>query len=152
MIIIDTSNVFDSLHRLMRLTKRYQGKGRGHRHSSYGETRLMHILMDNGGLNAKELAERMDIRPPSLTEALDRLEKKGKVERLRDEADSRVFHLFLTEHGRQDMETRLEESLEIRRVVENCLSEEERGIFCELCDKLSLRLAELAENDRKRGN
>ena len=136
----------------MRLTKRYQGRGRGRRHSSYGETRLMHILLDNGGLSAKELAERMDIRPPSLTEALDRLEKKGKVERVRDEADSRVFRLHLTDHGRQEMKNRLEESSEMRRVVENCLAAEERRIFCELCDKLSLHLAALAENDRKSGD
>ena len=139
------SNVMDSLHRLMRLTRRYQGGGR-HR-SSYGETRLMRMLLDNSDLSASELAEALDIRPPSLTKVLDGLEHRGEIVRARDDKDSRIWRINLTEQGRTELEKRLTESDRVSQAIENTLSEEESRVFCELCEKLSIGLAELSESE-----
>ena len=148
---MDRSDVLESLMQLMRLVRRYQGggPGGGRRHSSHSEAILMRILSADDGLSSKELAEKMNIRPPSLSETLDRLEKRGEIERVRDEKDSRVYRIFLTERGRLEVEKRAEEYVNARLEVEGCLTEEEKRMFGEICGKLSAHLTALSEKDKK---
>jgi Transcriptional regulators len=145
---MDKPDVFESLQRLMRLTRRYWGKGR--RRSSNSHPMLMRILRDNDGISAKELVERMDIRASSLSETLERMEKRGEIERTRDEKDSRVYRIYLTEHGINEMEKRSEEYAKSQQEIESCLTEDEKEVFIEICGKLSKRLAKMADNAKSK--
>lgn len=60
---------------------------------------LIHIGMNNSGLTQKELAERLAVRPSSITSMLDTLEREGLVWRQTDAKDKRVKHIFLTNEG-----------------------------------------------------
>ena len=159
---MDRTDVLDNLHYLARLSKRYRsgggkgggdknGEGRGTggscRHVSRSEMRLMRILLATDGLNAKELAEKLDIRPPSLSEVLDKLEKHGEIERHRDEKDSRVYRIRLTEHGRNRIEKHWEEYAKARLEIESCLTEEEKKTFCIICEKLIAHLISLSSDN-----
>lgn len=58
-------------------------------------------LLDSGrATTANELAREMDVDAGAITRAVDRLEAKGLVERLRSDTDRRVVQLRLTEAGR----------------------------------------------------
>ena len=139
-------NVFESMQRLNRLMRRNHRGNSGRRRN--GAARLLSILNEHDGLSAKELAQMMDIRPPSLSEALDRLEKHGEITRSRDENDSRIQRIALTEQGAREFERRREEYFEMQKEIESCLTDEEKRIFCDICEKLSVHLTEISTQDR----
>jgi DNA-binding MarR family transcriptional regulator len=65
-------------------------------HAQYG------VLFGLAGLcegSARELAERTDLTPATVTQMLDHLEAAGLVRRMRSEADRRVVLSALTERG-----------------------------------------------------
>ena len=150
---MDSTDLLDCLQYLARLSRRYWGgSGRGRRrdrgkgHASHSEIKLMDILSAADGISAKELAEKLDIRPSSLSEALDRLEKRGETQRTRDEKDSRIYRITLTEQGRHRIEKRTEEYATARREIEACLTDEEKAVFFSICEKLIAHLISLSSN------
>ena len=62
------------------------------------EILLMH-LWEQDGRSQSELADLMEVEPPTLTKMLNRLEKSGLLERQRDQTDARIFRVYLTEAG-----------------------------------------------------
>ena len=66
----------------------------------YGYGHLLHILIKDGDMTQKELAEKLEIRPQSLTAALEKLEQKGYITRTRDQKDRRIQMVHLTESGK----------------------------------------------------
>lgn len=54
-----------------------------------------------GGLTASDIGERMITRDPDVTRLVDRLEKRGLVERWRCEADRRVVWTRISPEGRE---------------------------------------------------
>src|SRR5690606_29850735 len=57
------------------------------------------LLKSGRGSTANELARAMDTDAGAVTRMLDRLETKGRLERVRSDADRRVVHLRLTPAG-----------------------------------------------------
>ena len=47
----------------------------------------------------RQLARFAGVRPSSISEVVDRLERHGLIERRRDNSDHWVFRLYLTEKG-----------------------------------------------------
>ena len=65
---------------------------------------LLEISPDSGE-NPKSLAAKLDLESSSMTGLLDRLEKKGLIERRPDPDDRRGILVFLTPHGKSARET-----------------------------------------------
>ncbi|GEM_PF-5572397 len=61
---------------------------------------LIHVGMNKHGITQKELAQRLAVRPSSITSMLDTLEREGLVCRQTDENDKRVKHISLTKKGK----------------------------------------------------
>jgi DNA-binding MarR family transcriptional regulator len=123
----------------------------GARPTSHSDIRLLRLLKQESGQSAKDLAERMEIRPPSLSEALDRLEKRGMIQRQRDERDSRVVRISLTEQGAEALEQNGDENKYLQQQIDSCLTAEEKQTFCEICEKLSSHLTQLTEPKKEEG-
>lgn len=62
--------------------------------------RTLAQLSRDQGINQTTLAERLEIRPISLTQTIDRLEEMHLVARRPDPADRRAHRLYLTEQAR----------------------------------------------------
>ncbi len=60
----------------------------------------LHTLAEEGTLTSRRLAEEVHVNPSTLVGILDRLERKGLVERQRGQRDRRSVFLSLTEQGR----------------------------------------------------
>ena len=60
---------------------------------------LLWLIRGNPGLSLRELAAEEGISAPALSGHVDRLEKAGLIERVRDEKDRRRVGLALTEAG-----------------------------------------------------
>jgi MarR family transcriptional regulator, organic hydroperoxide resistance regulator len=66
-----------------------------------GQVRLLRILVKHQRCAMQELAEQMDVAPPTVTAMIKRLLVQGFVERVRDEQDWRVVRVSSTERGRR---------------------------------------------------
>jgi DNA-binding MarR family transcriptional regulator len=58
-------------------------------------------LWEQDGLTPSELADRLGVEPPTITNMLSRMEKGGFLERCRDQRDARCTRVHLTEKGRE---------------------------------------------------
>lgn len=73
---------------------------------------LLWLIRSNPGLSLRELAAEERISAPALSGYVDRLEKAGLIERVRDEDDRRRVGLTLTEEG-----ARLLKRVRVRRTT-----------------------------------
>ncbi|MBO7746258.1 MarR family transcriptional regulator [Paenibacillus sp. MWE-103] len=65
-----------------------------------GQDQLLCQLWREEGVTQAQLCERLNVEPPTVTNMLIKLEKKGIVSRKRDEADGRVSRVYVTPEGR----------------------------------------------------
>jgi DNA-binding MarR family transcriptional regulator len=91
-----------------------------------GQEILLMYLWENDGLIQSELAVLMEVEPPTLTKMLNRMERAELLERCRDEADARVYRVYLTDKGRslQEPVTHLWTVLENRILTDLTLEEQ----------------------------
>ena len=68
------------------------------------QNRILLILYREGPMKQRELVERMNIQPGSLSEIIAKVEASGCIERKRSEDDKRNFELCLTDAGRERAE------------------------------------------------
>jgi DNA-binding MarR family transcriptional regulator len=73
-----------------------------------GQPPVLFILLEQDGLTQRELAERLEITPATMTKMLQRMEKAGFIQRQPDAHDQRVSRVYLTQQG-HDVHARLEE-------------------------------------------
>jgi DNA-binding MarR family transcriptional regulator len=66
-----------------------------------GQGRIIELIARHEGCTQRELAGLAQIKPGSLTEVLERLERNRYVVRRRDERDRRMIRVYLTEQGRR---------------------------------------------------
>ncbi len=64
-----------------------------------GQPPLLRALAMRDGRSQKELAERLQIAPATLTVMLRRMEKYGLIRRRQDDADQRISRVYITERG-----------------------------------------------------
>jgi DNA-binding MarR family transcriptional regulator len=97
-----------------------------HRHAlSLVHLNVLTVLESEGPLSMKSLAEAMDVSDASATGIVDRMEKRGLVERRHSTEDRRQVNVHIAEAGRQvfrDMEAKRRE---IHRRVLAELTEED---------------------------
>lgn len=138
MTITHTEKLYHQLHYCTNLLHRGHGprdgqvRGGAHR----GQGRIMSLLRTNDGISQRALAELLHIRPPSLSEVLDKLETTGLIERRQHESDKRVSNVFMTAKGR---ETAVEVETARRNQANEMfagLSEEEQANLSTLLGKL----------------
>ncbi|WP_026368943.1 MarR family winged helix-turn-helix transcriptional regulator [Aminiphilus circumscriptus] len=133
----EADDLMEHIARLFRMVRR---RPTDEQCLSRGAHRLLHLVLQNEGIRTTDLAERMGVRPASLTELLRRLDEGGYLRREKDENDSRVIRVFATkkafgEHMRLEAEHR-ERNARLRA----CLTDDEARMFCAICDKLCVFL------------
>ncbi len=66
-----------------------------------GQIKLLRVLMTRQRCTMQELADQLDVAPPTVTAMVKRLLTQGFVERVRDEQDWRVVQVLSTERGQR---------------------------------------------------
>lgn len=85
------------LHQLM--LRRFQEIIEPHQVTAF-QWGVLSCLWRNDGLASREIGDRLTAVAPTLTEVLDTMERRGLIERRRDEEDRRVWRIWLTADGR----------------------------------------------------
>lgn len=68
-----------------------------------GQEGVILALAETDGLTAGGIAERVGVKPPTMTRTIVRMETQGFVER-RDDEDGRLTTVWLTENGRKTVD------------------------------------------------
>jgi DNA-binding MarR family transcriptional regulator len=66
---------------------------------------VLGLLGHRDGVSHRELAAHLGLTPGTLTPVVDALEAAGELRRARDLADRRVVRLFITDRGRERLQT-----------------------------------------------
>jgi DNA-binding MarR family transcriptional regulator len=66
-----------------------------------GQFRLLHVLLDGGPMTSQELAQRLEISPPTVSTMVRALAEHDLVSRERDGVDQRQVWISLSARGRQ---------------------------------------------------
>ena len=101
-----------------------------------GTCLILKILRNAGQLTAGEIAKRLDVSTARVSAALNALEKKGCVERLKSATDGRMVVVRLTASGRAALESREEQLLAIIGRILGKLTEEELLSLLHIIEKL----------------
>lgn len=65
-----------------------------------GQDQIMLTLAGEDGASPSALAQRLGVRPPTITKTINRLQSQGFVEKRAAENDARQAQVFLTDSGR----------------------------------------------------
>jgi len=105
-----------------------------------GQSPMLFALYNKDGQSQKDLADKLRIKPATITTMINRMEKSELLTRKQDEQDQRVSRVYITEKGRETCE-RLKSVM--RAINGECFSnftEEEkillRRLFLQMRDNL----------------
>jgi DNA-binding MarR family transcriptional regulator len=105
-----------------------------------GQHFILHVLWENEGIMHSELAAQSCVQPATITNALQRMERAGLVERRPDEEDQRVSRVYLTDAGRSMRERAERAWREMEERAFAGLSQEEQKTLQELLVKIQNNL------------
>ena len=94
-------------------------------------------LWEQDGLTQKELAEKILKDQANMTRILDKVVKKGWVQRLDALDDRRAYHLYLTSEGKRLVETTYPLVVQMKEKLANRLTDQEIKTLMALLDKMS---------------
>lgn len=141
----EATNVFETVLSIARMMRRKRHHGDSPARHGSGH-RLLRVLKLEGSMSAKDLAQRLDIRPASLSESLDRLEEKEMIIRTQDENDKRKVIISLSGKALQKMAMRKEKRDELQEKLAIALTPEEQAEFIRLGNKLIASLSQEANS------
>ena len=110
-----------------------------------GQAQILFVLDQSGGLSQRELAEYLNLTPPSITAAIQKMERLGYIQRKPDEKDQRIMRLSLTEKSRECLEYIRDVQREMDRILQKGLSEEEVKILKKLLSSIWDNLMEFVD-------
>ena len=109
---------------------------------SIGQWYFLRALWQEDGLTQRELSQRVGMMEPTTVTALNGMEKRGLVERVRNPHDRRKMNIFLTDKGRslQAQLRPLED--EVSQAAIQGVPPQQRELFMELLRLVILNLNE----------
>lgn len=114
-----------------------------------GQPAMLFALQKEDGQSQTDLAEKLNVKPATVTVMLSRMEKSEMIERRQDPKDQRISRVYLTQRGR-DMCRELEE---IKATIESeCLAnftEEELILLRRLLMQVRDNLENVCDRDLK---
>lgn len=75
-----------------------------HKNLNPGQAGILFVLNQFGESSQRELADWLGVKPPSVTVALQKMEKAGYITRHSDEKDQRITRIKLAEQGQEYVE------------------------------------------------
>lgn len=93
--------VFGAFMRTMHAHRSLMSGALGDMGSHPGQSFCMREIAHHEGITQKELAEILQVTPPTVSVMLQKLEKAGLIERRADERDQRFMRLYVTEAGKE---------------------------------------------------
>lgn len=114
-----------------------------HTHSSYvGRGRILYLLAQHDYVYQNQLAKLAKIKPGSLTQILEKMEKEGLIVRQRDQNDRRLIYVRLSQKGKGQVARNEQYHRDFQRYITSPLTEDEIKQFTTTLEKIRERLDE----------
>ncbi len=68
---------------------------------TFSQVEVLYFVRPEGKVSMSNIADYLKITPPSATEIISDMEKKGLVKRINDKADRRVVHIVFTSFAKK---------------------------------------------------
>ena len=112
------------------------------------ELAALEHLQAAGAINQKRLGVRLSMSPGAITAMIDRLERRGYVERIPNPEDRRSALVNITKAGLEESLRHLWPYIEEMKGVEEGFSEEERAVVARFLRAATQATQRAAEGDR----
>lgn len=107
-----------------------------------GQPKVLDYLRIHDGSMQKDIAHGCQIDPATLTGILERMEKKGLVERRTVNGNHRSSYVYLTESGRNKGETAAQIFLEMEAEIFKGITADEKETFMDVFYKICCNMTE----------
>ncbi|MBU3839939.1 MAG: MarR family transcriptional regulator [Candidatus Ruminococcus intestinipullorum] len=104
---------------------------------------ILLILHHGEALSQKEMAKRLNVTPPSITSAIQKMEKSGYITRRLDEKDQRVMRLHLTDKGEECIQGLQEVTKKMDQILFRGMNMEEKLLL----RRLMMQMIENLQNE-----
>lgn len=101
---------------------------------------ILFTLHQRSSMSQKELAESLNMTPPSITSAIRKMEREGYISRKQDESDQRVMRLALTGKGESCIQNVRRVADEMHELIFRGMSQEEIMLFRRLLIQINENL------------
>lgn len=140
-------------HEIMKTIARITSCGRRRHHQPadadkpkfWGYGRILDVLSESDGLSQREIAELLDIRPQSASEAIASMESQGLVEKRINAQDKRSSLVYITQAGRDRQIALRNDRIENARRIFEPLADDEKNTLLELLNKVATALEDNKE-------
>lgn len=103
-------------------------------HGRAGQEKIISMLNEHGKMTQRELTELAGVRSASISEVLSKLERRGMIERTRNEEDRRNIDVHLTGSGKAVSDSHKPHMSD--KELFSCLSDDEMDTLLSILDKL----------------
>lgn len=103
---------------------------------SMGQWFFLRVLWEEDGLTQRELSQRVGMMEPTTVTALNTMESRGLVERVRNPHDRRKVNIYLTPKGRALRDTLLSCAAEVNELSLQGISPKEQEIVMSVLTRM----------------
>ncbi len=107
-----------------------------------GQDAVLQVLAESDGVTLRELADRLAVRPPTITKTIARLTAQGHLEKRPSVSDARQSHAFLTERGRSAVDAVREAQKSVERLALAGFTSKERKALRRFLVRVQVNLGE----------
>lgn len=104
-----------------------------------GQVSVLLELVEEDGITQSDLADSLEVTPATLTNLLNRMEDAGFIVRRRDQTDTRISRVYLSEKGKSVLS-------QASRLVDEVDSKAFAGFSAEESEKLNYFLQRIHDN------
>lgn len=109
---------------------------------------ILFTLHQRKTLSQRELAQELNMTAPSITSAIQKMEREGYIRRSPDKSDQRVMRLALAERGSACIESVKEVGVRMDEIIQGGMSLEEKLLFRRLMLQVKDNLENYERKDR----
>ncbi|SAL26819.1 transcriptional regulatory protein [Caballeronia choica] len=107
----------------------------------------LRVLAERGELNQLELSKRVGIASTTAVPALDNLEKRGLVQRVRDPKDRRKYYVSLKDEGRRLVNDMLPELVDMFSASLDGISPRDMRVFWKVAHQIENNLIRMSKDE-----
>lgn len=96
----------------------------------------LHAIKEMDGPTFRQLVERFNVQKSTVTDIVNRLAKRDIVFKKQSAEDLRIFHVYLTEKGKELLAIENRGYSYFARRMINCLDEEQKKQFTDILQKI----------------
>jgi MarR family transcriptional regulator, organic hydroperoxide resistance regulator len=107
----------------------------------------LRVLVERGELNQLELSKRVGIASTTAVPAIDHLEKRGLVQRIRDTKDRRKYYIRLKDEGRRLVDEMLPDIVNMISTSLEGITQKDMRIFWKVMHQIETNLGQMSQDD-----